>query len=259
MNSRMSIQSCVVRSRRSVADGVFALSFEAPSIARLTRPGQFLNIRVNPGGEFMLRRPFSVYRIDGDSVEIVFNIVGRGTEALSKKEPGDLLDVLGPLGHGFDLEGNEFDTGILIGGGLGVAPLPMTVRALADAGKSVITYLGARTASLLVTEHLGDVRVATDDGSRGFHGNAVQFAAKDLASARPERCKVFACGPTPMLRAAAEFVTKHAFRCQVSLEGVMGCGIGICQGCPVRLTGPGKKYALMCKDGPVFDINDIEI
>ena len=258
-NPRMSIESSIVRFVRPAGDGIFIAGFDAPSIARSIQPAQFLNIRVTEGSEILLRRPFSVYHVEDDTVEIIFNVVGRGTATLSRKRPGDVLDVLGPLGHGFDVHGDDFESAILIGGGLGVAPLPMTVRALRSAGKHVVTVLGARTASMLVTDHLEGAQVATDDGSRGFHGTVVQLAQQVAIGGGKLRPAVFACGPTPMLRAVAEFARAADYRCQVSLEGAMGCGIGICQGCPVRRSTREPEYALMCKDGPVFDVRDIVI
>ena len=255
----MMIELCPVEGVRTAGEGIYVLSFTSASVSRSIRAGQFLNLRVEDGCEPLLRRPFSAYRIEKTSIEIVFHIVGRGTAALRKKRQGDVLDVLGPLGKPFNTDDTGYDTGLLIGGGLGVAPLPLLTSALKEMGKPVLTFLGARSAPLLVTDYLENVHIATDDGSEGFHGNAVDLASGFLRKNPVRRPKIFACGPMPMLKAVASFARASDIPCEVSLEGPMGCGIGICQGCPVELAGPGTSYALMCKDGPAFDIRTIKI
>ncbi|HXX64413.1 MAG TPA: dihydroorotate dehydrogenase electron transfer subunit [Bacteroidota bacterium] len=255
----MIIDLCPVSGRRTVGEGIHILSFSSASISRSVRAGQFVNIKVEGSADPLLRRPFSVYRVAGSDVEIVFNVVGKGTQALSQKSRGDMIDVLGPLGVPFATGGSEFDTGVLVAGGLGVAPLPMLTAALHAAGKSILTFLGARSAGQLIESHLENLHLATEDGSRGFSGNVVALARKTLAERPAKRPKIFGCGPTAMLRALAELARTLGIPCEVSLEGPMGCGIGICQGCPVELAGEEKKYALMCKDGPTFDIRKIKI
>jgi dihydroorotate dehydrogenase electron transfer subunit len=255
----MIIEMCPVTSVRTSAKDVFVLGFRSPSIASSIQPGQFVNIRVGEGTEPLLRRPFSAYRIEGDRVEIIFNIVGRGTAAMSTMQAGDRLDVLGPLGVPFGITGSDYDTGILIGGGLGIAPLPLLTKSLRRANKNVLTFVGGRTASLLLTEYLENPATATDDGSSGFRGTVVDLVRKTLSRGKISRPKLFACGPTPMLKAVAKFTREANLSCEVSLEGPMGCGIGICQGCPVELSGEETKYALMCKDGPTFDIRSIKL
>jgi dihydroorotate dehydrogenase electron transfer subunit len=239
-----------------VGANVHVLRFQAPPLARSIRPGQFLNIKAEEGLDPLLRRPFSVYRCEGDEVELIFNVIGKGTAVLHRKRPGELLDVLGPLGVPFTTSG-AFDTAMLIAGGLGVAPMPMAAAALQKSGKRVITMLGARTKSQLVTAHLGEVRTATDDGSEGHHGNAVELARAVLAGGGFGKVMLYACGPTPMLRGVQALALEQDLPCEVSLEGPMACGFGICQGCPVELAGEPGTYALMCKDGPTFDVRTV--
>lgn len=255
----MMIELCPVEEVRTAGEGIYVLSFTSAAMSRTIRPGQFLNLRIEEGCEPLLRRPFSAYRLEGTSIEIVFQVVGRGTAALRRKMPGEMLDVLGPLGKPFTTSDPGYDTGVLIGGGLGVAPLPLLTSALKERGKPFVTFLGARSAAGLVTDHLENLNTATDDGSKGFHGSVVGLAAEFLHRHPVARPKIFACGPMPMLRAVASFARASDIPCEVSLEGPMGCGIGICQGCPVELAGPEKMYALMCKDGPAFDIRTIKI
>lgn len=250
---------CTVQQVREVADNVHVLSFIAPSISSSVKAGQFLSIKVDDSHDPLLRRPFSVYRTEGGSVEIIFNVIGRGTANLSRKRPGESLDVIGPLGTPFSLSGPEFKTGVLIGGGLGVAPLPLATAGLIAAGKGVETFIGARSRRHLAVSHLRNVHVATDDGTEGHHGTVVDLVSTIFGTTRFPSPKIFACGPTPMLRALAAFVRENNLLCEVSLEGPMGCGIGICQGCPVELEGEGKKYALMCKDGPTFDLRRVRL
>lgn len=250
---------CPVRAVHNPAENIFVLRFTSREISTSVRAGQFLNIKADAGIEPLLRRPFSAYRTEGEDVEIVFNVIGKGTAALSRKRPGDWLDVLGPLGVPFTLDDDGFDTALLVGGGLGVAPLPITTSALLRNGRKVITVLGARTAAYLVEQHLHDLHIATDDGSEGFHGTVVDLVAELLSKGNIPRPKIFACGPTAMLRAMRNFVIAGGIPCEVSLEGPMGCGFGICQGCPVELLGEERKYALMCKDGPTFDVRKINI
>jgi dihydroorotate dehydrogenase electron transfer subunit len=244
---------------RAVARNIFVLSLDAPAIAPVILPGQFLNLRIEPGSDPLLRRPFSVYRTEGERIEIIFQVIGRGTGRLSLKRPGETLDALGPLGTPFGISGEEYETALLLGGGLGVAPLPLATEKLKTQAKAIVTFLGARTRDALVRDYLENVRVATDDGSEGFLGTVVELLDASLAREQFRRPKIFACGPTPMLRSVAALAVRLNIPCEVSLEGPMGCGIGICQGCPVELEGPTKQYALMCKDGPTFDVRRIKL
>lgn len=253
----MPVYSCPVRSLQAVARNTFVVSLHAPDLAPSVRPGQFVNIRITDTLEPLLRRPFSVHRTTRDTVEILFNIVGKGTALLAEKREGDLLDLLGPLGVPFMLDDDRFDTALLVAGGLGVAPMPLTTAELLHRGKAVRTLVGARDAASLVTRHLHDVTCATDDGSSGFHGNVVALLEKLAGPMGGQRLKIFACGPHAMLKATALAAERLRIPCEVSMEGPMGCGIGICQGCPVELRDASRRYALMCKDGPTFDAQAI--
>jgi dihydroorotate dehydrogenase electron transfer subunit len=248
---------CPVVDVLEVAPKVFVTKFLAPDLARTVRPGQFVTVKVDEGTAPYLRRPFSVYYTEGDRAEIIFQVVGRGTATLAAKRIGDVLDVIGPLGVPFRIEDPGYSTGILMGGGLGVAPLPLSSRVLHQAGKNVVALIGARTARQLLPFHLTDPFTATDDGTAGRHGTVVDLLREVLAKRRSVEPKIFACGPTPMLKAVAALALESGIPCEVSLEGSMGCGIGICQGCPVELAEGEKKYAMMCKDGPTFDVRTL--
>lgn len=245
-----------VSSNDEVGDGLFVLRFHSAAIARETKPGQFVNVRTGDGFLPLLRRPFSVSRIEGSVVEILYNIVGTGTKALSHKRPGDDLDVLGPLGVPFNHR-MVFETALVVAGGVGVAPFPLLTECLLREGKNIASFIGARSAYQLYREYLIDPHVATDDGSAGFKGNVVQLLEHYLTSHNPPKPKIFGCGPTVMLKALSRFAQERNIACDLSLEGDMACGIGLCQGCPVERVGGSKKYALVCKEGPTFNCQDI--
>jgi dihydroorotate dehydrogenase electron transfer subunit len=230
-----------ISSKRSVARGMFVVAMRAPEIAVSVRAGQFVNLGWSPGP--LLRRPFSVYRAEGDYVEVVLKAVGAGTQQLLDMQVGDHVSCLGPLGHGFDLTAGR--TAVLISGGLGVAPMPLAAKEAAAIGMHVTWVHGARTADELCTESQGDEVVwATDDGSKGFAGTAV--------AAAPEADVVLACGPNRMLAAVAERWPSA----QVAVETYMGCGTGVCLGCAVPLVRGG--YDRACKEGPVYRAGDID-
>jgi dihydroorotate dehydrogenase electron transfer subunit len=228
--------------RREVARGMWVLGFEAPPIASAVRAGQFVNLLLRPGP--LLRRPFSVYRTDGPVVEIVLRAVGEGTRLLLELRPGDPVSVLGPLGTGFRLEA-AMRRVTLVSGGLGVAPMPLAAREARDLGLDVTWVHGAREAAELCSEADGDdVRWATDDGSRGVHGWALDAVPAAAG-------QVLACGPNRMLAAAAARWPDA----QVAIETYMGCGTGVCLGCAVpRAAG---VYDRACREGPVYRADSI--
>lgn len=254
----MIIRDCDVSGVREVARGIHVLAFESPEVSSSVLPGQFVNIRVDRGTDPLLRRPFSIYRTEGSKVEIIFNVVGKGTAILAAKRRGDNINVLGPLGVPFATTGS-FSTAILVAGGLGIAPMPVLASKLRTSGIRVEVFAGSRSADQLVPDHLENVHVATDDGSKGFHGNVVALVEGYLKEHPAGNPKMFGCGPTRMLSALSEFARKAGIPCELSLEGDMACGIGICQGCPVeRVSGP-PRYSLVCTQGPTFDCTTIHL
>jgi dihydroorotate dehydrogenase electron transfer subunit len=236
---------------------MFVIGMRAPEIAASVRAGQFVNLGWSGGP--LLRRPFSVYRADGDVIEVVLKAVGAGTAQLLAMEPGDRVSCLGPLGHGFEISGSRVLAGraqgavlagraqgavLLISGGLGVAPMLLAARDARAAGTRVTWVHGARTAGELCAEADGDEVIwATDDGSRGIHGTAV--------AAAPDADLVLACGPNRMLAAVADRWPEA----QVAVETYMGCGTGVCLGCAVPLQRGG--YDRACKEGPVYRAADV--
>ncbi len=228
--------------RREVARGMFVLTMDAPEIAQSVRAGQFVNL--GWAGGPLLRRPFSVYRAEGDRIEVVLKAVGGGTGQLLQMETGATISCLGPLGHGFELSPGPRSVA-LVSGGLGVAPMPLAARDARAAGLQVTWVHGARSADDLCSEADGDEVIwATDDGTRGFAGTAV--------AAVPDVDLVLACGPNRMLAGVASRWPDA----QVAVETYMGCGTGVCLGCAVPLARGG--YDRACKEGPVYRAADIE-
>ena len=228
--------------RREVASDMWVLGFGAGPIARCVKAGQFVNLLLRPGP--LLRRPFSVYRAEGEVIEIVLRAVGEGTQGLLELREGDCVSALGPLGNGFGMNARMRRV-TLISGGLGVAPMPLAARDARALSLDVTWVHGARTADELCSESDGDeVVLATDDGSAGFAGTAV--------AAAPDADVVLACGPNRMLAAVAQRWPSA----QVAVETYMGCGTGVCLGCAVPLMRGG--YDRACTEGPVYNAADID-
>jgi dihydroorotate dehydrogenase electron transfer subunit len=243
--------------RKQLTPSVFALRFPAPEICGDAEPGQFVNILVSDSSDPLLRRPYSISNIIGEECEILFAVLGKGTNILAQKQVGDVIGVLGPLGNHFGYD-KDFATALILGGGIGAAPFPFLTRKLRQKNVRIESFIGARSSSLIVTEGLLNVHVSTDDGSTGFHGNIVACLNDFLSTNPVERPMIFACGPTAMLRAVQTHAEKHGIRCELSLESEMACGMGICQGCPVEHLDADRKYALVCTDGPCFDSGSIK-
>lgn len=253
----MQIVNAPVEERIDLDNNIHLLKIYSPEIASSITPGQFLNIKVSNSYYPLLRRPFSVCDVEGDYIYIMFNIYGEGTKILANKAPGDLVDILGPLGVGFNLD-DDYDTAIIAAGGLGAAPFPYLTRKL-KGKKKIFSYIGGRTYKDVVTFGMNNISIATDDGSLGYKGNVVELMKENLQSFLNEKVKVFGCGPNAMLRTLKKFVEENNIKCEVSTECAMACGFGICQGCPVEAVNRPERYYLVCKEGPVFNVKDITI
>ena len=229
------------------------LWLEAPEIAATARPGQFVMLKCN--GHNLLRRPLSIHRLNSDKTRLafLFAIVGQGTAWLATIKAGEQLDLLGPLGRGFDVA-QTTKKAVLIAGGLGVAPLTFLADELISSGVKTTLLYGAATAKLLCPNHLLpealECAVATEDGSYGRQG----FITSYLPEYLEENSELFACGPTPMYRTLANMDVLKDRDLQISLEMRMACGLGVCYGCTIR-TSYGLQQA--CHHGPVFKMRDI--
>jgi dihydroorotate dehydrogenase electron transfer subunit len=241
-----------------VMPGTHLIWLESPQIAATAKPGQFVMVRC--GGDTLLRRPLSVHKVDSGKFALLFNIAGKGTLWLSQRQTGDIIDIFGPLGNGFTMA-KDVKNLLLVAGGIGIAPL----RFLADVGQKikVTLIIGARSADHLlpvtpsaklfnegVLPASINVVNATDDGSEGFKGMATDLIPAYLDHAD----QVFACGPLGMYQTMALIPELKNRPVQVSLEIMMACGIGICYSCTIK-TKKGLKQ--VCRDGPIFDLEDI--
>ena len=245
-------------------------------------PGQFVMLKSSPrrlrhggekGSEFpFLGRPISIYSIspddDGVIVEFLYRVVGKGTHLFSCLKPDEEMHMLGPLGSGFDIS-PDYSCVILIAGGIGIAPLSFLGehyrRCAAGRPLEIVCYAGAQRSDLLVgldrmEEICSDVRISTDDGSSGYHGFVTDLFERDMASYDSGSSVVYSCGPSLMTKRLTEILMDYSLPCQVSVEERMACGIGACLGCAIRVkvTGGETQYKRVCKDGPVFDIKEID-
>ncbi len=243
---------------KQVHKNIFIQKIYSSEIADIIKPGQFLNIRVSENVFPLLRRPFSICDVEGENIFLMFNILGEGTKQLARKHKGDLIDILGPLGNGFKLDDN-YDTAIIVAGGLGAAPFPFVTRYLKNKGKKIQSFIGGRTEDDVINYGMENILNSTDDGSIGMKGNVVQLLEQNLDKIKSASSKIFACGPNVMLRSLKEFCIKNDLECEASTECAMACGFGICQGCPIESTSQSDKYLLVCKDGPVFNVRDVVI
>lgn len=256
---------CELVKKEKLIEGIYKFSVKAPEIARTAKPGQFLEIKVSETGEPYLRRPISIYNIDGDIVEFIFQVKGKGTSLLANRKVGEKLDILGPLGYG-TFKVKDYKKVSIIGGGIGIFPLYELAKELKQqTTTNVQVYLGFRNKDLITLEKefkevSDELIITTDDGSYGISGFAINELKKDCQQETPD--KIFACGPLPMLKAVQAFAKEHNIPCEISLEQKMACGLGACLGCAVKTAkspNDAPEYWHVCKAGPVFNATDVEI
>jgi len=233
---------------------------------RESLPGQFVMVRIKNSDDPFLSRPFSIYSVHsrgGDTfVEILYKVVGKGTEAFSRLRAGAVLNMLGPLGRGFDVP-STCKKIVLIAGGVGMAPLSFLAERCGKEtdGAEINCYMGAGSLEALVgldriEEVCSVVKISTDDGSRGHHGPVTELFGRDIDLHADNDSRIYSCGPNPMLRSLHELLKDRRVVCQVSLEERMACGIGACLGCVVKTKSDG--LVRVCKEGPVFDIDSVD-
>ena len=261
-----------VTSHSECAPSWYRIEFEAPASAAEAVPGQFFMLEVGSGTDPFLRRPMSLHRFirdeDGNltGFDLLYKVVGRGTDLLSKVRVGETVEVLGPLGHGFSVS-EEASRHCIVAGGTGVAPMLALAEEVLSSGVKPKVFYGARTSTELVCkqdfEQLDvDLALFTDDGSLGAKG-LVTDGLEELLAAAPDNKKeksgvaIYACGPHGMLAAVAGLAHRAGVLCQVSLEARMGCGLGACMSCAVRAaetdSGGEPRYFRVCLQGPVVD------
>jgi dihydroorotate dehydrogenase electron transfer subunit len=244
-----------ITSARILCEGFHELTFSWDPSAGIPLPGQFMTIRVAEGTAPLLRRPFafSGYDTKAGTASIIFQKRGTATQLLAGKEPGDKLDIIGPLGNTFSMPALGQDA-VILAGGIGLGPLLFLVSSLVAQKRTTTFIFGARSKSMVPACVLSGITasICTDDGSMGFKGTVIDY----LRTLSVANARLYACGPGPMLKACHAFALEHQLACEVSVEQVMACGVGACMGCVVKVVRePG--YARACKDGPVFDSREL--
>jgi len=254
-NTIVDVRATIIKTHRISSD-VSIITLDCPSIAATAKPGNFVNVKVNDTTQPLLRRPFSIHDAQETTIDIMVKSIGCGSALFCNADAGSEVMVLGPLGNCFDITSQQFNTAVLVSGGIGTAPMFFLEKTLTAKGIKVINLVGGRTKEDLLHQDLGNCIVATDDGSSGLKGTVVDLLRNELSDLNKEGpLKFFACGPNPMLKALAKFCQILQLSCDVSMESVMGCGIGICYGCSVEIIDPdgGVKTILLCREGPVID------
>lgn len=248
----------VVTDNKQVKDNHYLLTLRPLKKINRPRPGNFFMLSVDSSLDPLLKRPFSIYRWLGPDFQILYRVVGKGTAILSKRQPDDILEVIGPLGKGFPVPKSKENI-ILVAGGLGIAPLWALAETISK--KKPLLFYGARTKDELLCRKelkaLGIVPViSTDDGTLGAKDNIVNVLKKYLArrSSHVAHHCLYACGPEPMLKALTLLAKEHDLKGYIALEQNMACGLGTCLGCIVNTK---EGYKRVCKEGPVFSIEEI--
>ena len=248
-----------VVSQQALTDDIFSMWIQADEIAGAAVPGQFISVYTKDTGK-LLPRPISLYQVDKEKgqLRIVYRVVGAGTSQFSGYQAGDDIEIMGPLGNGFPLERAAGKKVFLIGGGIGIPPMLELARQL-DCEKQAV--LGYRDVLFLNDEFekFSDVYVVTEDGSAGTKGNVLDAIRENGLKADV----IFACGPTPMLRALKAYAEEHEIECWLSLEEKMACGIGACLACVCQSKEVDEHSHVhnkrICKDGPVFLAQEVEL
>ena len=252
-------QTVQITSNERDTDLYFRLALRAPQIAARTQPGQFAHVRVLPMKEALLRRPFSIFQVTSDTFSILYKTVGKGTEVLSRMRTGEELSAIGPLGHGFTVPQPGRETPLLVAGGYGMAA--MYLLAQRSPQKGIVFVGGRRRVDILCEQEflaLGwNVQATTEDGSHGEKGLVTQPLLAELRRTTANR-KLFACGPTPMLKVVGRIAEEFNVPAELSMDEHMCCGVGVCLTCviPVK-AGDGWEYQRTCTEGPVFDSRQI--
>ncbi len=264
------IADCEIIEQTEIAPHVFRSVLVEPTIARTSRPGQFVNVRVAEGYDPLLRRPFSVHAVDPEAgtFSLLYDVVGRGTRLLMDMKVGDTVNLVGPLGSSFEIGESASARHILVAGGCGAAPIHFLSDSICQThgcGQATV-LVGAKTGTALLCErefvtHGVNVELATEDGSYGYKGLITELLDQKLKARNREiETRVYSCGPIPMMRAVAKVCHERGIESiQVSLESAMACGVGVCMGCVVKgcESHDGAcddwQYNRVCTEGPVFD------
>lgn len=256
-------ETAVVVSQEQLANGIYSIWLQTEEIAKMAVPGQFISMYTNDGSK-LLPRPISLCEIDKEKrqLRVVYRVTGEGTgtEQFSKMTAGDTIDILGPLGNGFPLEEGRGKKAFLMGGGIGVPPILELAKQLDCEKKQIV--MGYRDAETFLKEEFeanGEVYISTEDGSAGTKGNVMDAIRENVLEADI----IYACGPTPMLRAVKQYAEEKDIVCYISMEERMACGIGACLACVCQSKEKDHHSNVnnkrVCKDGPVFLSTEVEL
>lgn len=243
-----------------IGTDIYSLWLDAPQIASQAKPGQFISVYSNDSGR-VLPRPISICEIDREkgALRIVYRIAGKGTKEFSGMKAGGTLDILGPLGNGFPMDVIKGKRVFMMGGGIGVPPMVQTAK---EAEAEVTVIAGYRNSEIFLKEELeqnGTLVIATEDGSVGTKGNVMDAIRENHLEADV----IFACGPTPMLRAIKTYAEENGILCYISMEEKMACGVGACLACVCKSKDVDHHSHVhnkrICKDGPVFLSTEVEL
>jgi dihydroorotate dehydrogenase electron transfer subunit len=255
-------QTVTIVSNERDTDQYFRLVLRAPQIAPLIRPGQFAHVRILPLKDALLRRPFSIFQVADGTFSILYKTVGKGTDALARMRAGEEVSVIAPLGHGFTVPKAGGETPLLVAGGYGMAA--MFLLAQRSPQKGVVFVGGRRRVDILCEKDFAaigwEVRVATEDGSHGEKGLVTQPLLAEIRNSKFDirNCKLFACGPTPMLKAVGKLAEEFNVPAELSMDEHMCCGVGTCLTCVIKVkSGDSWEYQRTCTEGPVYDSRQI--
>jgi dihydroorotate dehydrogenase electron transfer subunit len=247
--------------QEALSGDAFLLTVEAPELAKAARPGQFAMLGCGYGYDPFLRRPLSIHRVQRTegAVSFLYRVRGQGTAWLAARRQGELVSLMGPMGRGFRYAGHG-KRALLIGAGVGVAPLMFLAETLMGLNWTMTMLIGAKRRSDILCrsafERYCTVLASTDDGSAGRRGRVTDLFPQVFA--RSSYAQIYACGPLPVLRAVQRISAETGIPAQLCLEERMACGLGACMGCACRGAGPGRMLRV-CADGPVFDAAEVDL
>ena len=247
---------CKLAFKNQLRPGLYNYIVECPEMAAKAKPGQFVHVLC--GGSAYLRRPISICdTMDNRFLRFVFEVRGKGTAELAKAQLGQMLDILGPLGNGFDLSGESEGKTVLIGGGIGIFPLLKLAKQLPEKPLIMLGFRDEKNAVMLqeFSDAAEAVFVASDDGSIGCKGFVTDILKNKVAS-DTKISRIYTCGPVPMMKIVTDIAKENGIDCQVSMEERMGCGVGACVTCTCTMTDGSRKR--VCKDGPVFSGAEVD-
>lgn len=261
----MNQHHCRVLEQRGLCSDIWRMRLHAPELVEQATAGQFIHLRVDSRIAPLLRRPFGIHRVDREKgeFEILYRVIGEGTALMTQIRVNDTVDILGPLGHGFDLAGDYTDA-IVVAGGMGIAPVFFLIDELLALEKKVSLFWGARLCEEIFVKPAQlkargvDLHLAVEDGTLGHAGFVTDLLPTFLEQYGAEATfRGFACGPNPMLNTLQRIVGEESSRWDVSLEAHMACGVGVCMGCGVKDHQDG--YRMVCSCGPVMNLKEVNL